>query len=292
MSLITFYLSIILVNLLDSHVCELPRYPGQEGKGPGIMEYIPAENRVAACGSFQLSDRSCHALEPGMSSWKVMPSVGMDYCNNPTRTKSHYSPSLGLGIFGQRTCDNIKGGLNTEIFSMGIWTSYSTIGYPYTDGFAGATCSVLLNSTTIMVTGGWKDNIGRLDSSLIVHLETGTWTSVAKMPAEINQHTCVLTAEGEVLIAGGAGGSRSVYVYNVADNLWRQEQDLPSQIETLFSVSLLWNNKPLLLEHNSDLIWQRTDTGDWQMLNSSMGDTFQGIQNRAILVPGGVFTCP
>ena len=287
------------MKLAENRVCNLELYPGEGGvASPLILDYLPQRNELAGCGTFGEFDRSCYSLRPGSpEAWQPLSSLAQDHCNLLISTRSHVSPELGWFVFGHEgtVCqsDTNFGDLfiadlltNTD----NKWT-VSPVASPYPNGYPASSCSVLLNPTTVMVTGGYDNDMTTLDMCFLLDLNTMTWTKVAPMLKPRQDHTCVVTVDGEVLIAAGQDGS--VHVYNPATNSWREEQDLPDQVTTFYeSALLLLNGMPSFVEVDTDKIWQRQEDGSWEMMDVSLGAEFDGFFDHLVPVPADLYQCP
>ena len=101
-----------------------------------------------------------------------------------------------------------------------------------------------------------------------------------------NEHGCVLTNEGEVLIAGGSDGNVDVNIFNPVSLEWRESGNLPSEIATSLPPGLwLWNGTVLLFEGETDRIWKREEDQGWQLMDVTMGGNFYAVWGNAVLVP-------
>jgi len=104
-------------------------------------------------------------------------------------------------------------------------------------------------------------------------------------------HGCVLTDDGEVLIAGGYEDlyfnvpSNSVDIFNPVSLEWRESGNLTSNIYPHTPGLLLWKEVVILIEYESDRIWEREDDLGWRLMDVSMGATFYADEENAVLVP-------
>ena len=108
-------------------------------------------------------------------------------------------------------------------------------------------------------------------------------------------HACILTAEGEVLVAGGSTDTNiyTAEIYNPINNSWRNDSfDLPADLKsTFFAPTLLYEKKVLMLPEETTNPLIRTKSG-WKYSNVSLGDTFDGFTGSiAVLVPKDAFNC-
>ena len=218
------------MNLEAGTVCSLPNYPG--GKGPTFLQNLDKWPTIAACGSFlNPDDNSCFQLDglPAAAAWTAMPSMLNSHCASPYQSSSHYLSPYGWFIFGQDdSCSFQFSNISTEILTEDLeWMTTPTVS-PYSpSAFPSGACSVQLNSTHILVTGGFNGLV--LDSAWLLDLTTYTWMQLAPMLEPRHAHGCLLTSRGEVLVVGGQTGP-SGHVYNVARNEWREEESLPDEI--------------------------------------------------------------
>ena len=293
------------VNLADSLTCELPDYPSVEingfRNGAVVLQYLPHLNEVAACGTFGKNDTSCHSLRPGdtQPGWQQMSPLIKNHCYIPSGTRSHFSDQLGwfvFGVYGTISCYSEV--FSNEIYSLeNEWVETPISLSPYPGGFPYEVCSVLINSSLVMITGGLGGD--RISTAYFLNLDTFTWTEAAPLLEPRSGHGCVLTAEGEVLIAGGQGSKgnklASVHLYNPSTNSWREDDhSLPDEMEELvYPTIVLWDQRPVLLESQSDRTWQRQADGNWAVMNASLGGRFGGnAYDTATLVPKGLYNCP
>ena len=94
---------------------------------------------------------------------------------------------------------------------------------PYGSNFPGSMCSVLLNSTTVMVMGGFQS--GALSSARLLDLNNFVWTDVADMINGKHTHACTLTAEGQVFQSSILGRwSSPILKKDHGKSNWRKER--------------------------------------------------------------------
>ena len=285
------------MNLAESTVCELASQPGvDKWWSPVVMEYISQRQAVAVCGNSGKDDRSCYSLRPGTPpTWQPIPPLVQDHCPYPFGTSSHYTSRAGWFVFGQdkSNCGSYPGSsLVSELLNNDQEWLLTTLSSPYPDGFPSELCSVLLNATTIMVTGGVAGYDG-LSSTFLLDLDTLAWTEAAPMKSARFGHGCTVTREGNVLVAGGTDGP-SVHIYHPDTDSWTvEQQNLPNQIYSYNSYILLWNHKPILLSPYSQEIWERTEENSWELMTATLGANFDGsFYNTAVMVPSGLYECP
>ena len=224
---IFLYLSLLLilllllfssVNLVSSTVCSLPEYPNKKNTpGPAIFQYLEDQQVLAACGA---SDEltvglTCYQLKAGSpSDWQQMPSSPLNpHCPWPYRTRSHYLNDLGWFVIGQDgSCSYSNADISTDLFTLDQqWIPTSTVS-PYKPGFPGGMCSVAINSTHIIFTGGYNGNW--LSSTLMLDLTDYSWTARKDMPGPRYEHGCTLTENGGgILIVGGYVGHADINIH-------------------------------------------------------------------------------
>ena len=285
------------MNLITTRVCSLPSYPGVDKNGPVVLTYLEDQQVLVACGSLHRNDQSCYQLQPHQhSGWQTLgagPLVS-HFCPEPLSTRSHLLEA-GWFLFGQKDqCGGSGAAISTELLTPQLQWFQPQIVAPFDDeGYPGWTCSVTINSSTIIITGGWNGE-GWLSSTWMLDLTDYTWTQLTDMPEPRSEHGCTITATGELIIAGGGGKGASymstVYIYNLMSNTWDQAGDLPTEIDPYYPVMFLWNKHPILLEWLSSNIWI-LDGITWKKMEATMGATFDGQSDTAITVPNGIFTC-
>ena len=132
-------------------------------------------------------------------------------------------------------------------------------------------------------------------SAWILNLADYTWRMVEPMNQARFMHACILTAEGEVLVAGGVTPyNPKIYtgeIYNPINNSWRNDSfDLPAK-STVFADTLLYEKKVIMLPQGTTNPWIRTESG-WKNSNVSLGGTFDGNWgSKAVMVPKDAFNC-
>ena len=288
------------MNLVSSTVCSLPEYPNKKNTpGPAIFQYLEDQQVLAACGA---SDEltvglTCYQLKAGSpSDWQQMPSSPLNpHCPWPYRTRSHYLNDLGWFVIGQDgSCSYSNADISTDLFTLDQqWIPTSTVS-PYKPGFPGGMCSVAINSTHIIFTGGYNGNW--LSSTLMLDLTDYSWTGRKEMPGPRYEHGCTLTENvGGILIAGGYVGHADIntaFIYDILNDTWHKVADLPADMATYNPTMFLFNNSPILLEFGSSRIWQLNSTdGSWQLLAATMGAEMDGRFDTFSLVPTNMFKC-
>lgn len=287
------------MNLESTSVCQLPPYPGSDDKGPVVLQYLEDQDNLVACGSvYEEAGKACHSMPSSVSSqspsWSAMPSLLGSHCYYPASTRSHYLSSLGWFVFGQQSCFQ---GFASELFTEDQEWIETPTSSPYTtkatSDFPWDTCSVALNNTHIMVTGGFNGTAA-LNAAWILDLTDYTWIPAAPMPLARYDHGCTTKAEGGMLIAGGFDGDTSlefVQSYDPATDTWSLEDLLPNAMDHFYPVLFHWNDTSILLEWGSDKVWMRTSDG-WEAMEATIGSRFYGSVDTAVLVPASFSDCP
>ena len=283
------------MNLNTTRVCSLPKFPGY---GLVVLTYLTDQRVLAACsGTYDFSDLYCYQLSPDQpSGWLPLGTQPPNIqCTYPSTTRNHLLQA-GWFLIGQKDhCEGPGAAINTELLTPDLQWINLPISNPWIAGYPSYTCSVAINSTSVIVTGGINGAI--LSSTWMLDLSAFTWTQLQDMPGPRFMHGCTTTATGEVMIAGGREGqseTTSVYIYNLINNTWRRAGDLPNpRISNFYPVMLLWNKQPILLEALSSNIWIRDDgTSNWNKMEATMGADFKGAaMDLATAVPAELFTC-
>ena len=206
-----FILSInISVNLNTTRVCSLPSYPGVDGQGPVVLNYLADQRLLAACGSHdpRSNDQSCFQLSPDQpSEWQPLGSGQHKniFCAKPYTTRSH-PLQAGWFLIGQKDNFGSSGAaLSTELLTPELQWFTPSISNPFDNaGYPCCTCSVAINSSSVIVTGGLN---GGAFLTWMLDLSDYSWTQLADLPGPRSSHGCTTTATGELIIAGGYDGS-------------------------------------------------------------------------------------
>ena len=286
------------MDLDDSKVCTLQSYPGK--RAPFLLNYLENTKEVIACGS-SVSSKSCFKLNSGDSSnWTFSPPMVTSHSGSRYETKSFYLNN-DLFVIGSNT-SSLRF-ISTALWSSdgNSWFAAPTGGLPNLtttyQNYPSGGCAVKLNDTHIMVVGGLEGEHSfrkYLSSAWILNLADYTWQLVEPMNQERFRHSCILTAEGEVLVAGGVtdnGKSYNAEIYNPITNSWRNDSfDLPAK-STVFADTLLYEKKVIMLPQGTTNPWIRTESG-WKNSNVSLGGTFDGNWgSKAVMVPKDAFNC-
>ena len=287
------------MNLNDSSTCKLPSYPSAVNKGPVVFDYLEDKNEIAACGTIgfnkpQNSDRNCYSLG---SIWRPMGSMPVwknEFCASPRALHTHFIRDFGWFLFGSEQKCYSAGNFEAAIYTANnSWTN-KIISNPtgFKSGFPIHTCSVPLNKTHIFITGHLNMNV----KPLVLNLIDSSWTSTAPMLENRRLHGCIMTPEGEVMIAGGLVGIRTqsynVDIYNPTSDVWRRDGDLPITNDLRMLKMFVWDEKIIIFGDQTDRIWMRMGPGNWKLMKTSLGATLKATEDHAVIVPEGIFECP
>ena len=279
------------MNLDDplSEVTQMSKYPA--ASGPVTMAVSDQTGQVVACGEMKNSDnKECYVFD--MISWEPLPSLQENHSSYPENSYSYFMEG-GLWVGGSSNSGEM---VHELLNSEGQWITLPT-GLLYEDSLYQAPCVVPLNSTHIFFSGGYFEfNNVHLVDTWILDLVNLEWTSSTPMLTPRRLHGCVLTDDGEVLIAGGYADLHdvhSVHIYNPTSEEWREAGHLPEvypEIDTRHLRLLLWNDKVVLIEWNwedviNPFVWEREDDLGWRLVDLSMGASFDGRLDNAVLVP-------
>ena len=304
------------MDLDKSAVCKLQSYPVKTA--PFLLNYLENTKEVMACNNFYnytfnytnsytiggsaTKLNSCYKLNSSDSSkWTYSPPMVTDHFDSTYFTKSFYLNNGDLFVIGVNDS-------TTRSISTALWSSDgNSLSATPTGGLPNMTttyqnypsggCAAKLNDTHIMVVGGLEGEHSfrkYLSSAWILNLADYTWQLVEPMNQERYGHACILTAEGEVLVAGGVtdnGKSYNAEIYNPITNSWRNDSfDLPAK-STVFADTLLYEKKVIMLPQGTTNPWIRTESG-WKNSNVSLGGTFDGNWgSKAVMVPKDAFNC-
>ena len=284
----------VSVNLNTTRVCSLPSYPGVAGRGPVALTYLENQRLLVACGSWGRIDKSCYQLSPdNPSEWEPLQSLTNTFCPYPGYTRNVQLPTGEWLLLGQKDCGSNGADISSEMLNAAeLQWSQPRINNPYSAGYPYGACTVAINTTRIIVTGGVNGD-GLLSSTWMLDLTDLSWERLQDMPGPRHGHGCTTTPSGELIIAGGYDGSdyiSSVYSYNLMSNTWKQSSDLPREMKHIVPVMFFWNKHPIILESPSSNIWI-LDGNTWKKMEATMGDMFYGINDVATTIPTGTLTC-
>jgi hypothetical protein len=115
--------------------------------------------------------------------------------------------------------------------------------------------AVLLNSGKLLVTGGYNNTVGWLDTTEVYEPGSGTWTASGRMKEmRIQGYSLTVLPSGKVLAIGGQPGSaylRSTEIFDPATNTWTAAA--PMTFERAYhSATVLPSGKVLVIGGNGD----------------------------------------
>ena len=238
-----------------------------------------------ACGEMgNIEYKECYGFD-GIT-WEPLPSLHKDHYPIAYRTKSCFQDRIGLWVGG----GDRFGGMANELFNPeGQWITLP-LDSPYKFNYPDP-CVMPLNSTHLFFSGGTTYNGYSVLDTWILDLENLEWTPSTPMFEPRWRHGCVLTYAGEVIVAGGWNGNfsgygiSSVQIFNPVTMEWRESGNLPSEINTDAPGLLLWNDKVILLDAESDRIWLMEEDQGWRLMDVTMGAEFVGgYFDNAVLV--------
>ena len=257
------------------------------------MAFSSQTNKVVTCGEyFNKKNKECYSFDG--NTWEPIQPLHELHYPSPYFTNSYFMEGIGLWVGGDDGSESFPGRMVNELQnSEGQWVTLP-LDSPYQDNLYQAPCVIPLNSTHIFFSGGVIvfnpiDSLALADT-WILNLESLQWTSSTPMLTTPRKaHGCVLTDTGEVLIAGGYGTYgelySSIHIFNTVTLEWRVTGNLPSEVDTKTPSLLLWNDKVILMESNTDRIWEIEKDQGWRLMNVSMGARFDGDVNNGVLVP-------
>ena len=262
-----------------SDACELPNYPAT--RGPVAMAFSEQTGEVVACGEYGSTiNKECFIFD-GIT-WEPLPPLMGNLWPYPYTTKSFFMDGIGLWVGG----DDGSFKMVNELFnSEGQWITLP-VDSPFASKYYPNQCAVPLNSTHIFFSGGYYNEF--LVDTWVLDLENLTWTSSTPMSTPRDGHACVLTADGELLIAGGSGDNGfvpSVQIFNPVSLEWRESGNIPAEMSAYYQKLLLWNDRMILIERYTDRIWEMEENQEWRLLDVAMGSTFDGVYDQAFIVP-------
>ncbi|CAF1079390.1 unnamed protein product [Adineta steineri] len=159
--------------------------------------------------------------------------------------------------------------------------------------------AIALTNGSVLVTGGYNDVVGLLNSAELYNPSTGTWITTESMNVgRVYQATTALT-NGLVLVTGGFGGFRflnSVEIYNPSNGTWTTTGNM-STARRYHTASILANGKVLVIGgYNRDSQLYSTElynpsTSTWTTTRSMnvarTHYTTTTLTNGSVLVTGG-----
>ena len=258
-----------------AEVCELSKYPAVGGP---VAMALSDSGELVACGNVaNFGDKECYSFDG--TTWKPLPPFHEDHDPYAYWTRSIFMEK-GFWVGGDDGSDGMVNELFTsegQWITLPVYSPYENINYP-------EPCIVPLNSTHIFLSGGYKTGDYLIDA-WILDLENLVWVPSTPMLKPRYRHGCVLTEDGEVMVAGGKGGESSVHTFNPLSMEWRESGELPSVAWTLVPSLLLWNDKIIFMEYETDNIWVREEDQGWRLMDASMGAIFSSSYDNAVIVP-------
>ena len=284
---------IFSVNLEDGSVCELPRFPevDQHQPGPILLNYEPTRGYVVAC-----SERGpCFTLSENTTwNWESIAPIPNYHCHKAGEVYAYEMGNRGLWV-GDADC--FYKGMNHQFLTLdNKWITIKTE-LPYQDFYPRYACLVALNTSHILLTGGWNDaEYAVSEETWLLDLDQNSWTSYTPLLAPRLGHNCALTPSGQVLIVGGLlNGENSVQILDPVTKAWSQGPQLPPSMSPTKPGMMLMNQQLILLEMQSNKIWllkEEAATAEgfvWdQILELTLEDDEDG--NLAEFVASDTFT--
>ena len=262
--------------------CDLPEYPFPASE-TAAMIYDGEARLVRACGGVIPSKNShptnrCFTFD-GFQ-WREDMEHTQDAFFISDRPESIIVPEMGWWIlscdygFGSHGCRQRY--MKSELFTPeGTWIPGPEV--PYYETSSGPTfpshrCSVQLNSSHTMVTGGQLDSTA--DGSAIADVwlfdwNQEEWSQGPGLAVGRREHRCLALGAGRVMVAGGKGlfaeDLVTVEVFDETLGGWYASQDLPEE-QSYVSTLVSWNGDPVWL--NGDHSWH-FKAGEWMRLTSA-----------------------
>jgi len=199
--------------------CNIPVFPGGE-----YYDYAgrSTSNGVLMCGGETNSGptSSCYLLTS--SGYKTMPGL----LNDRSEAASVVSP-LGLWVTGGHDGDQVFD--TTE-----IWSNNQSRPHVRLPGRMGSHCLVSLNSTHVLLTGGYTGS--DISSAAFLYSEGNGFTKIEDMKKARYGHGCSVIDDSTVIVAGGiissgeySYSSRSTEYLNLTSLTWSDGPELPSR---------------------------------------------------------------
>jgi len=281
-----------LIDLSDpsAAACDLPAYP--DGVPPVALTYSDIFDYAFACGAHADKDKkTCYAFDGSV--WQPLENgvlVG-DHYPFVYGTYNHMMPGLGWWIGGTKSSE---ANWNSELYTENReWVSLP-LGSPYPGdaGFLpGRMCSVKLNSTHILLTGGIEEYFHTSYKEIwILDLESLVWSKSTPMLGNgRSSHACGLNSAGELVIVGGWESNNivldSVQILNLESGEWREAGTVPEGVDTNYPVMLTWQDQLIMLSRDTGDIWMMADDGSsWTPAAASLSGTFFGGYDVVTLV--------
>ena len=263
--------------------CNLPEYPFPVSE-TAAMIYDEEARLVRACGGL-IPSKITHATNrcftfDGFQWREDMEPIKDAFYYSGSLPESFIVHDIGWWIL---SCDYgfASHGCRAKYMKSELFTQEQTWipgpEVPYYNTSLGLTfpshrCSVQLNSSHTMVTGGQLDSTS--DGSAIPNVwlfdwNRGEWSQGPSLALGRRDHNCLALGAGRVMVAGGKGlFAEDLVTVEVFDETlwgWYASQDLPEE-QSSVSTLVLWNDDPVWL--NGDHSWHFKD-GEWVRLNSA-----------------------
>lgn len=219
--------------VLYPHQCSLPPFP------MAVTDAVATatDNTILVCGGQDQNSktlRSCHQLQDGL--WSPAPPMMEARTNAASvRTREGWMVTGGSNGTG-KFLDTME----MYQHSDGGWVKMTS---KLPEAALGH-CIVPINSTTVFLTGGYikhSSGSGQIYSyqANMFNMETGEWRRMADMRQDRAWHECFVMG-GNVVVAGGLiyGTERFVEVFDLKEEVWRNERDLPEDVDKAGSVKV------------------------------------------------------
>ncbi len=167
-------------------------------------------------------------------------------------------------------------------------------------------CSVLVNSTTVMVIGGQQNKMIS-SKTFYFNTENEIWTKGPELKLRRADHSCgrirrnSQSQELSIIVAGGWDGRSimsSVEILDLGSNEWRDGSELPFGIDHAKMVEdpnggvILVGGRRIILNfmHHLDTLFQlQNGDADWAKMKQEL--ILQTSDHVAFLVPDGIVNC-
>ena len=285
-----FLTSLLLVDLQDplKPVCNLPGYPGYNTDwpagpaGPSVLAYISGE--LVSCGSYNMpDDRNCSSFSISGATWEALPPLEVSHCPWSWRSKS-FAMDGGVWVGGQEGVSCSTNRMISEILDVeSMEWKVLPVQNPFDDFYPNQACIVPLDESTLFISGG-EYKFEYYADNWLFDIHTSEWTPLTPLPAARYDHGCAMTQDGNVIVIGGYPET-SVLIFDPSTMTWTKGEEIPEQIQAgAFPTVLAWKDSHLFLERNSENIWLREPTGEWQLLDVNMGSRYLADGDPALIV--------
>lgn len=192
------------------------------------------ESKPMICGGRDASEESsnkCYSLEGN----KWAPSTGMNTARRHAAVSPSPYPSKVQKFFVTGGIDSETGVNTVEVLTEQGW---ETLPKPLPVTIFGH-CSVLVNSTTVMLIGGFQNNDESSDTYYF-NTENEEWTEGPQLMNKRTFHSCgrirrnSQSQELSIIVAGGYYGSylSSVEILDLGSDKWEKGPELPYGIDS------------------------------------------------------------